>query len=154
MHVYFSLNFSVPHFNKEVANAKELFTIFTKELREKFEWNQLLLTSSFVGEKQFLFETFDYPVISDCFDFMQFSLNEYDPPILRFSIEHALKSRSVIDLMDVVKNLINLGVPSTKILIETIFMGIELDFELRTTTHLTYYQICSKLAKRNGSVAN
>ena len=123
-----------------------MFTLFTKELREKFEWNQLLLTSSFVGEKQFLFETFDYPVISECFDFMQFSLHEHDPPILRFSIEHALKSRSVTDLMDVVQNLIKLGVPSTKVLIETIFMGIELNFELRTTTHLTYYQICDKLA--------
>lgn len=34
--------------------------MFIKELKEKFEWNQLLLTSSFVGEKQFLFKTFDY----------------------------------------------------------------------------------------------
>lgn len=147
-HVFSCSIFSVRQFDKKVSNVKEVFTLFAKELREKFEWNQLLLTSSFVGEKQFLFETFDYPVISECFDFMQFSLHEYDPPILRFSIEHALESRSVTDLMNVIENLMKLGVPSTKVLIETIFMGIELDFALRTTTHLTYYQICHKLAHR------
>lgn len=116
-----------------------------KELKDVCKKNSLLLTSSFVGEKTFLYESLDFPVLSQYFDFIQFALHEYDPPLEAFNVNYALASRNIYDLENVIVNLIKMGVPSSKILAEVIFMGIELNFMSLSTKHLTYYQICDKI---------
>lgn len=124
--------------------------LFVRELNEKCKGNMRLLTSTFVGEKTFFFETFDFALLSKYFDFIQFALHEYDPPLDQFTIKYALASRNIFDLEDIVYNLIKMGIPSSKIIIEAVFMGIELNFSTLSTKHFAYYKLCEKISNIEG----
>lgn len=93
-----------------------------KELKEKIDEKQLLLTMTLESYKGSVSEAFDYPSTAKYFNFMHFKLKE----LYQSDYELELKSHNIHDLEYAIDILINLGVPSTKILIAIKLGGFEM----------------------------
>lgn len=79
-----------------------------REFKEKAELDGLSLTASFVGCKDVLLNALDYPAMSNYLDFMQFT---------------AKGRNHISDSLTMIDRLIELGVPSTKLVVGILKFG-------------------------------
>lgn len=106
--------------------------------------------------KKDTFKAFDYPSIAEYFDFIHFQ----SALGFNFSFKNELESRNIHDLEHVITRLIELGLSSTKILIEVNFGGPEFHFPLGFSEDSTNFisiindsgYICFKILFRNYNI--
>lgn len=113
------------------------------------EWNNLFLTSSVNVENE-IFDTAYYSELSRHLDLMHFtpsypvsSDREY------YTIPKALKEHGISNLELVINKLIELGVPSSKLVIGINFAGFKFDVLSRTKQYFGYNQICSVISDKS-----
>lgn len=113
--------------------------VFMKELKEKLDKKQLLLILTVVASKEIALVAFDYPAIATYSEFIHFQLphNQQD------SLQNALKAHNIHDFHYIINQVVQLGVPSTKILMDIRFQG--LDMHLDSKFNISHSEYCSSV---------
>lgn len=131
---------------------QKMHTAFVKELKEKLDEKQLLFTLSLLSHKDYASIAFDYPAIAKYFDFIHIALaGGYEQ-----SFENELKARNVHDSEYVIDELIKLGVPPSKILIDIKFKGFHALSDRNFKEHRNYWgsseYICFQIILNNYNI--
>lgn len=133
------------------------YVIFLKELKEKFNKKQLLLTLSLhadTDDTMIIFQRFDYSSIVEHIDFIHVQIGRRNFPTLIDEFQ----TRNIHHLQNVIVKLLELNVPSTKILVTINFGGFKIQYPDGFSKHDLYYSsiqnsdyICSDLCFRSFS---
>lgn len=118
-----------------------------QKLSESFERAEMLLTSWITFRRQ-INENFNYAALSEHVNFLYFMQVLYD------SRSDMMKMRNISQLDNRINSLIELGIPSTKILMDLYFVGFQ--FRLNNTfskygDKLNYNDVCQLISNKDTS---
>lgn len=126
-----------------------------KELKKSFEQNGLSLTSTFIFEDKKFTKNFNMVALAESLDYLHFmpKYNFIETWPGSYRVEDVLKIRGISNFEDTIDTLINLGVPSGKIVIGLQFVGLSfhsiLDLSPKSATFrrvMSYNEICQLLS--------
>lgn len=119
-----------------------------RDLKEYFNWNGLLLTSS-LDTKSILLDDAEYlKSLCTFFDLVHITQQYPDASLMYYSVAQALNDRGIENLQLAINRLIQLKVPPSKVAIEINFGGLRFDIASRTRKYLGYNQICELLSNK------
>ena len=105
-----------------------------KMLRNELQGFTLAFT--FIATENVLLEAHDYQTLSEHLDFMNFMVvDDFDAFQNKFTVSDILKAKGISHLEDTFEHIVNMGVPSTKIVMGLRFAGTEFK-NLEDTTNI------------------
>lgn len=139
-----------------MASKKQIVHELVKGLMESFDRQNLLLTSTFIDLKDSDAERLNIAGMSENFDRVHFvqKYNFVETWPGSYRVEDVLKERNVSALQNTIDNLIEMGVPPTKIILGLQFVGLSfhsvLDLAPKSATFrrtMSYDEVCRTLSK-------
>lgn len=126
-----------------------------KELMDRFETQNLLLTSTLIGVDQKIAENLDLPALSEHFDYIHLvqKYNYVETWPGSYRVDDVLKVRNMSNVAETINSLLQLGVPASKMILGVQFLGLSfhsiLDLAPKSATFrrpMGYHEVCRILA--------
>lgn len=120
---------------------------FIKGLKEYLKWNGLLLSAKINANNETLNNEKYLLALSHQFDLVHLTLDyQIDPQRKLYTITDALNEYGISHFVYAIDKLIEIGIPSSKIVAGFDFGGLKLDTAYRTQQYLGYHEICETIS--------